>query len=141
MAEQAQRVGDRIAYERKARNWSRPQMARELTGLATGNDVYRWERGKHMPRLDTLEAVAELFKIEVADLYAGVPDDSSAPADADLSDELAKAEPGSKVEEMLQELLDQQAQLLADVSEVRSEQERLSPLLERLGRDRAAKRR
>jgi transcriptional regulator with XRE-family HTH domain len=115
-------------------------MARELTGLATGNDVYRWERGKHMPRLDTLEAVAKLFGIEVADLYAGVPQEK---ADADLSDALSEAEPASpaKVEEMLREVLDQQAELLARVSEVRTFQEDLKPLLGHLERGREGKRR
>jgi len=53
----------------------------------------------------------------------------------DLSDALRGAEPGSleKVEGMLREVLDQQAVLLADLSEVRSVQERLSPLIEQLG--------
>lgn len=90
MAEQAQKVGDRIAYERTQREWSRPALARELPGVATGNDVYRWERGKHLPRADTMEALAALFGITVADLYAGPP--SSSIQKRDLSDALNGAE-------------------------------------------------
>lgn len=142
VAEQTQKVGARIEAERKMRNWSRPELARQLEGIATGNDVYRWETGKHMPRSDTLDAIATLFGITVADLYAGPVVQSKPSISGNLSDALSEAEPASpaKLEKMLQEVLDQQAELLADVSEVRAFQEGLSPLLERLSRAPGAKR-
>lgn len=75
MAQQAKKVGDRIAYERDQKGWSKAEMARQMPGTVSGNDVYRWESGKHMPRSDTLDAIADLFGISQADLHAGAPDE------------------------------------------------------------------
>ena len=96
MAEQAQLVGARIAEEREAREWSRPELARQLPGVASGNDVYRWETGKHLPRSHALEAIADLFGITVADLYAGpAAGQRLREAGGDLLGELSRQQLGS----------------------------------------------
>ncbi len=71
VAKQAERVGGRIAELRQERGWSRPELARRLPGVSSGNDVYRWEKGKHLPRSDTLDAIAEEFGTTLEDLHAG----------------------------------------------------------------------
>lgn len=71
MAQQARKVGERIQELRTERRWSRPEFARRLEGVSTGNDVYRWERGAHMPRTSTLEAIAETLGTTVGDLHEG----------------------------------------------------------------------
>ena len=118
MAEQAQRVGDRIAQEREKRNWSRPELARQMPGLSTGNDVYRWESGKHLPRSDTLEALADLFEISVADLHAGPVNENG---QLEISDPFA-TEPTAaddEIRELRAELRQTRAELLAAIETVR----------------------
>lgn len=102
VAEQTEKVGRRIAQERQARKWSRPALARMLPGVATGNDVYRWETGKHLPRADTLDAIAEAFDIKVADLYSGPYDENS-----DNGDDLMKALDDAQREVSLGQIQDQ----------------------------------
>lgn len=117
MAEQSQKVGDRIAYEREKMELSRPALARELPGVTTGNDVYRWEKGKHLPRADTMEALAKLFGISVADLYAGVPANGR-PDTSDLSDALSEAEPDSGTQDQLNRI-EQKLDSLLEILEER----------------------
>jgi transcriptional regulator with XRE-family HTH domain len=84
MAAQAEKVGRRIEELRKERGWSKAELARRLPGVSTGNDVGRWEKGQHLPRTDTLDAIAGVLETTVADLYAGrVADRKSSPVGLD----------------------------------------------------------
>lgn len=71
VAEQAKRVGGRIAELRREKKWSKAELARQLPGVSSGNDIRRWERGDHLPRADTLDAIAGALETNVADLYSG----------------------------------------------------------------------
>jgi transcriptional regulator with XRE-family HTH domain len=139
MADMSRKVGARIRELREERRvkdprWTQDYLARQVEEHMSGTQMSRYERGENMPGEKRLARIAEILETDVADLYAG-PMDEREENTADLSESLSEAEPGSsKIEEMLQEVLNQQAVLLADVSEVRSVQEHLSPLIERLGR-------
>lgn len=135
MAEQAQKVGDRITQEREKRKWSRPEMARQMPGVSTGNDVYRWENGKHLPRADTLEAIADLFEIEVCDLYAGPVDDAEPePKQGDL-DQLSGPVSRAELEERVGPLRSGLAEVRGELSGVRTELQQILSLLQRDERD------
>ena len=64
----AARIGARIRKERAARGWSLGELARR-TGMQAPN-LSRLETGKHVPSLDTLERVAEVLGVRVANLVA-----------------------------------------------------------------------
>jgi transcriptional regulator with XRE-family HTH domain len=64
----AARIGARIRKEREARGWSLGELARR-TGMQAPN-LSRLETGKHVPSLDTLERVAEVLGVRVANLVA-----------------------------------------------------------------------
>lgn len=57
--ETAALIGERIRAAREERGWTRRKLVGEMAGLATENDVYRWETGKHRPRDDALAAAAK----------------------------------------------------------------------------------
>lgn len=129
LAEQAHNVGERIRYEREKREWSKAELARQLPGVVSGNDIYRWESGKHMPRSDTLEGMAELFGISQADFHAGKPEKKKAkrrvegksPLDA-LSKSDLPAEVSAAVDALRQELVETRIQLLAEIAKVQETQ-------------------
>ena len=102
-------------------------MARRMPGVSTGNDVYRWEAGKHLPRADTLEAIAALFEIEVADLYAGpVPDEPPQRPTPEEADAAFKPEARSESElvEQIRETNSELAEVRGELSEVRTDLQR-----------------
>lgn len=114
MAEQAERVGGRISELRQERGWSKAEMARRMEGLTSGNDVSRWEKGQHLPRSDTLEAIASLLDTTVADLYAGpIAQRESAGPTPDLLGALDgdTAEQLAAIRADLKELLEGQARI------------------------------
>jgi transcriptional regulator with XRE-family HTH domain len=84
------RMGARIEEHRKLRGLSRADLARALPGKVNENQVYRWERGKHQPNPDTLQAIANVLEVDVAVLMApepekaATPDLSSQPSNADI---------------------------------------------------------
>lgn len=67
------RMGARIEQRRKQRGLSRADLARQLPGKVSENQLYRWERGKHQPNPDTLQAIADALDCDVAELMAPEP--------------------------------------------------------------------
>lgn len=133
MAEQAAKVGARIAELRTQRGWSRPELARRLPGVSTGNDVYRWEGGQHMPRADTLEAIAEVFDVTVADLHSGPSEDADAEVPAAPAPD-PFASPGGVDAERFDRMVQRQAEVLAAVARVESQVAEVLELLRQRSR-------
>lgn len=115
MAKQAKAVGGRIHELRTGRGWNKAEMARRMPGLASGNDVGRWEKGQHLPRSDTLEAIAELLGTTVADLYAGPA--AERPAKGPVPDLLGTLS-GRDSDDRLAGIEEQLLHLRADVAEL-----------------------
>jgi transcriptional regulator with XRE-family HTH domain len=132
-------IAERIRVLRERSPYTQPDVAEKLGIKLRG---YQKLEKEGTTKFDRCEAIYEIHKPWIADdpewayVSAGWIWDGKERGSADLSDALSEAEPASpaKLEKMLQEVLDQQAQLIADVSEVRAAQEHLSPLIERLGR-------
>lgn len=87
MAEITERIGGRIKQlreERKADDprWTQDFLARQLSGHRTGSEVSRWERGEVKPREETLEEIARVLRVDVADLYSGPVEPPESPLDA-----------------------------------------------------------
>lgn len=74
------RFGRRMEERRNELGLTRAQFARELPGHIGENQVYRWERGKHLPHPETQAIIARALKTTLADLLA---DDEEAQADAE----------------------------------------------------------
>lgn len=72
-------LGRRIERRREELHLSRAEIARRMPGKVNENQVYRWERGKHLPKPDTLEALADVLGVSVAELMAPEPDKTSTP--------------------------------------------------------------
>ncbi len=73
------RMGARIERQRKERGLSRADLARLLPGKVNENQIYRWERGKHQPNPDTLQALADALEVDVAELLAPEPAEQATP--------------------------------------------------------------
>lgn len=126
MTEEAEKIGRRMAERRKELGLTQRGVAERMPGSTQASDVSRWERGKHRP--EPMEQIAEALETDVPDLVAGPVAERVAPdgESTDLLGAFSSAEPASveKLEKMLRQVLDQQATLLAEISEVRSDQER-----------------
>lgn len=59
-------IGRRIRERRDELHLSQEDVARELPGKVSGNQVSRWERGLHRPNDAALEALAKALEVEVA---------------------------------------------------------------------------
>ena len=70
------RLGLRIAERRKALNWTQDQLAERLN--VDAETISRFERGATVPALVTLDRLAGILKISVADLLS---DASASPTD------------------------------------------------------------
>lgn len=137
-------IAERIRLLRERSPYTQPEVADRLGIKLRG---YQKLEKEGTTKFERCEAIFKIHKKWIADDpdWAYVSPSwiwDGKERGADLSDALSEAEPASpaKLEKMLQEVLDQQAELLADVSEVRAFQEGLSPLLERLSRAPGAKR-
>lgn len=88
-SEQAAKIGARLRARREELGLTRRHLAHQMDGLATENDLYRWESGKHRPQDDTLSAIAKALgrdyawamglsteRAETPDLFA-VPQDAT----------------------------------------------------------------
>lgn len=118
--EQQQRIeiGRRIRDLREASPQTNESIA-EHVGVGV-RSVANWVSGATGITYKNAKAVAALFEVDVRWLWDGVERTST----PDLLGGLSAAEPET-LEQKLDQILDQQAALLADVSLVRSEQERL----------------
>lgn len=65
-SESAALIGARIRGAREDRGWSRRELAKRMDGLATDNDIYRWEKGQHRPRDDALAAAARALELPLS---------------------------------------------------------------------------
>lgn len=121
MAEITEKIGGRIRQLREARKandprWTQDYLARQLPGTRTGTEVSRWERGEVKPRDETLEQIADVLDVGVAELYAGpatadpIPplDALSAPTSAELAAEIRA------LRSIVLELAAQQTRLLGE---------------------------
>jgi transcriptional regulator with XRE-family HTH domain len=137
MAELRERIGRRMRELREERQhddpkWTQEYVARLVDPMLSGTQVSRWERGEHRPEDERLERIAAIYETSVADLYAGPMADRTEPK-AGVLDALSSQNGESEIAEVhrkLDQILDQQAELLAMASEVRDEQERLRRLQE-----------
>jgi transcriptional regulator with XRE-family HTH domain len=65
-AEHVERIGMRIRTRREELKLSRRALAKQMLGVVTENDLYRWERGQHRPGDDKLEALAVALEVDVS---------------------------------------------------------------------------
>lgn len=134
-------VGRKIAELREARKWSQPELAAKIPAPEVdAQQVSKWERGVHTPRKH-LEALAKALGVEEGEILSG--QSKNGDAGGDLMGSLTGASEAGAVAVLSKKIdlvLDQQAELLANVSEVRGEQERLRKLQAPAERDEATPR-
>jgi transcriptional regulator with XRE-family HTH domain len=136
MAEQARKFGARVAELRGKRGWKQRDLVAEMAKLGdlaiNTNQLSRYEHGGAMPGEDRQQWFADALETTVADLHAGPMADRTEPK-AGVLDALSSQNGAAEIGELhrkLEQILDQQAELLATISEVRDEQERLRQLQE-----------
>lgn len=61
-------IAQRIKALREERGWDQEEMA--YRSKLASSTISKLECGRHKPRLDTLEAIAEVLGVSVADLLA-----------------------------------------------------------------------
>jgi transcriptional regulator with XRE-family HTH domain len=91
-AEFLERMGVRIRERREEMGLSRADVAREMPGKVSENQVYRWEKGLHQPKSDTLEALAGVLERDVSYFMATPPDKTDTPDPFPASDGAVLAE-------------------------------------------------
>jgi transcriptional regulator with XRE-family HTH domain len=128
-AEYLAAMGAKIRERREELGMTQDEVAREMPGKVTGNRVSLWERGRHRPHDDSLEALARVLRVPVSYFMASAPDkgatpspfgDGSAPALTRLEEALAAARreiaearrEGADTAVGFQALIDQQSDLL-----------------------------
>lgn len=77
-AEHVERIGARIRKRREELGLSRRRLIERMEGVATENDLYRWERGQHRPKDDTLETLARALEVDAAYFLAPEPEPGTA---------------------------------------------------------------
>lgn len=86
-SERAAHIGTRLRARREELDLTRRELAREMDGLATENDIYRWESGKHRPQDDTLAALARALGKNYGWAVGEEPDSATPDLTAVLADE------------------------------------------------------
>ena len=86
-AEYLERMGARIRDRREELGLSRSEVARQMPGKTTENQIYRWEKGLHRPNDDALEALASVLGVTIAHFLADAPV-AAAQANGDRDDGL-----------------------------------------------------
>lgn len=86
--EYVQRIGARMRERREELGLSQREVADQMPGAVTGNDISRWERGEHKPGDERLEKLAEILQTSVAYFLtdkreSATPDLSNAPSQLD----------------------------------------------------------
>lgn len=95
MADYQQRMAEQIRRERERRGWRREDLAQK-TG-ASYRQIERWETGKSRPQIANRIALAEVFEMDLADLFPDLEAEEEA-----LRDQLDRIE--SKLDELLSRL-------------------------------------
>jgi transcriptional regulator with XRE-family HTH domain len=132
-------IGLKIADLRKARGWSQPELAAQIdVQEVDAQQVSKWERGVHTPTKH-LEALAKALGVQEGEIMSGLPENENAGGDllGQFNGQSEATEAEREILRKLEQVLDQQAELLASVSAVRAEQERLRQPQERGGRGKA----
>lgn len=78
-AEFLEQMGARIRERREFLRLSRAEVARRMPGKVNENQVYRWEKGRHQPNPDTLQALASVLECDVAQFMVASPDKDATP--------------------------------------------------------------
>jgi transcriptional regulator with XRE-family HTH domain len=81
VSDHAERIGARIRERREELGLTRRDLIRQIDGIISDNDLYRWETGKHRPRDDTLTVIAEALGRDYAwavGMPSGQPDEALA---------------------------------------------------------------
>jgi transcriptional regulator with XRE-family HTH domain len=91
-------IGRRIRERREELGLSQEDVARELPGKVSGNQVSRWERGLHRPNDPALEALGQALNVEVAYFLGDGPSTS---ADTAEDDSPPRPEQLDRIEAML----------------------------------------
>ena len=100
-AEFLERMGAQIRARREELQLSRADVAREMPGKVNENQVYRWEKGRHQPNPDTLEALAKVLKCDVATFMSPPPTQTETP---DLFPDETPADPESQIAALTSEV-------------------------------------
>jgi transcriptional regulator with XRE-family HTH domain len=82
-SDQAVQIGARLRKRRAELGLTRRQLSQRMEGLATENDLYRWESGKHRPQDDTLSAIARALDRDYAWALGLSPDETDADVEWD----------------------------------------------------------
>lgn len=97
-------LGDRIKELRQNRSWTQDELA-QMVGKDRSN-IASYETGRSVPHIDTISAIADLFKVSVDYLVGRVSDAfATFKSDSDLSPE---------EEERLQKFLSETEQLIRE---------------------------
>jgi len=111
-AEHVARIGSRIRQRREELGLSQRELAEALPGKSDGNQVSKWELGKHNPSVDTLEAIADVLECDVSYFHVPAP----RPGTPDLIGALGTTQL-DRIEAKLDELLSRvQPQSLAEAT-------------------------
>lgn len=81
VAEYLEKMGRRMRERREELHLSRDEVARRMGGKTTGNQVYRWETGKHQPSSAALERMAGVLSVKTSYFMSDGPSPSTPPAD------------------------------------------------------------
>ena len=66
-------MGEKIRTRRIEKGLTQEDVARQMPGRVTGARVSLWERGKHRPHDDSLEALAQVLDVPVSYFMAPAP--------------------------------------------------------------------
>lgn len=69
-----ERVGARIRRARKARGWTQLDLAHAMGGHTHPSQISVWERGRSMPSLHNLEALAVALDVRVEAFFIDPPE-------------------------------------------------------------------
>jgi transcriptional regulator with XRE-family HTH domain len=98
------RMGARIRKRRDELELSRADVAREMPGKVSENQLYRWEKGLHQPQPETLEALAKVLQCDVAFFVSPEPDKRQTPSPFRGAGSAAMEEQLAQVAEQVSEI-------------------------------------
>lgn len=104
-AEHIARIGARIRQRREELGLSQRELAEALPGKSDGNQVSKWERGKHRVGDDTLDAIAEVLRCDVSYFHMPEPESGTADLMGALSTEVRLLDRLDEIDAKLERLL------------------------------------
>lgn len=116
----AERIGERIRDRRDELGYTRRRVVALMEGVATENDLYRWEKGKHRSGDDNLAAVARALDVDPAYFLMEHPHGAVSPSGSEparsVHDLVVLAERVEQIATAVEKLLDAQ-QVIAQMAE------------------------